>query len=423
MDARDVKALELTGNTRICYVAGNWLVPSQSSAARHKVNPSQAAPSCTCEDFHLRGQPCKHIMAVRQLLERQLKGQPHPDPATIPMRAPRPTYGQNWPAYNKSQTHEKDHLQRLLADLCRTIADPEADKPRRGRRPIPLGDAVFAATLKVYSTFSARRFMSDQREAAERGHLSRAVPFNCLLRTLDREDVTPILTSLIQRSALPLSAVESQFSVDSSGFATSRYVKWFDEKYGCNREKARWVKAHICVGTLTQVVTAAVVDEKNSGDSPQFGPLVKATAEGFKVGEVSADKAYLSHENLAVVDSVGGTTFIPFKTNSVCTGSELWQRMYHYFAMRREEFLEHYHRRSNVESAFSMIKRKFADAVRAKGDTAMRNEVLAKILCHNLCCVISAWYELGIDPAAWAAPKAPGLHLIAADLHQNGGSI
>ena len=36
-----------------------------------------------------------------------------------------------------------------------------------------------------------------------------------------------------------------------------------------------------------------------------------------------------------------------------------------------------------------MIKRKFGDAVRAKTDTAMRNEVLAKILCHNLCCIIS----------------------------------
>jgi hypothetical protein len=28
----------------------------------------------------------------------------------------------------------------------------------------------------------------------------------------------------------------------------------------------------------------------------------------------------------------------------------------------------------------------------------MKNEVLAKILCHNLCCLISAWYELGIEP-------------------------
>jgi hypothetical protein len=29
----------------------------------------------------------------------------------------------------------------------------------------------------------------------------------------------------------------------------------------------------------------------------------------------------------------------------------------------------------------------------------MRNEVLAKFVCHNLCCLIMAQHELGIIPA------------------------
>ena len=37
-------------------------------------------------------------------------------------------------------------------------------------------------------------------------------------------------------------------------------------------------------------------------------------------------------------------------------------------------------------------------AVRSKTDIAMKNEVLCKILCHNICCLISAMYELGITP-------------------------
>jgi transposase len=57
-----------------------------------------------------------------------------------------------------------------------------------------------------------------------------------------------------------------------------------------------------------------------------------------------------------------------------------------------------YHKRSNVESTFSMIKAKFRDHVRSKSDTAVVNEVLCKILAHNICCVIIAVYELGIDP-------------------------
>jgi hypothetical protein len=43
-----------------------------------------------------------------------------------------------------------------------------------------------------------------------------------------------------------------------------------------------------------------------------------------------------------------------------------------------------------------MIKAKFRDHVRSKTDVAMTNEVLCKILCHNICCLIQAMYELGM---------------------------
>jgi hypothetical protein len=68
---------------------------------------------------------------------------------------------------------------------------------------------------------------------------------------------------------------------------------------------------------------------------------------------------------------------------------------------RREEFLQHYHKRSNVESTFSMMKRKFGDSLRSKTDVAMVNETLCKILCHNLVVLIHEMHELGIDPVFW----------------------
>jgi len=64
----------------------------------------------------------------------------------------------------------------------------------------------------------------------------------------------------------------------------------------------------------------------------------------------------------------------------------------------REEFLDHYHKRSNVETAFSMIKGKFGDAVRRKSDIGQLNKVLCKVLCYNLCVIIQAIHESGIDP-------------------------
>lgn len=80
----------------------------------------------------------------------------------------------------------------------------------------------------------------------------------------------------------------------------------------------------------------------------------------------------------------------------------LWQRMYHLYQFHRAEFMQHYHKRSNVESVFSMIKAKFRDHVRSKTDVAMVNETLCKVLCHNLVVLIHETYELGIDPIFWA---------------------
>ena len=100
---------------------------------------------------------------------------------------------------------------------------------------------------------------------------------------------------------------------------------------------------------------------------------------------VPADKGYLSRENLELVESLGGTAYVPFKSNSVSDNNGgVWEKMFHYFHFRRDEFLPHYHKRSNVESTFSMVKAKFRDDVRSRTDTAMKNEVLLKFLCHNI---------------------------------------
>ena len=60
--------------------------------------------------------------------------------------------------------------------------------------------------------------------------------------------------------------------------------------------------------------------------------------------------------------------------------------------------LAHYHKRSNAESTFSMIKRKFGDSLRGKTETAQVNETLAKVLCHNLVVLIHEMYALGVAP-------------------------
>jgi transposase len=116
---------------------------------------------------------------------------------------------------------------------------------------------------------------------------------------------------------------------------------------------------------------------------------------------VSADKAYGSLENFEAVADCLGDAFIAFKDNTTGAAGGMFQKAFHFFQLNQEEYLRKYHKRSNVESTFSAIKRKFGDSVRSKTDVAMKNEVLCKILCHNLSCLIMEQEVLGIAPMFW----------------------
>ncbi len=83
--------------------------------------------------------------------------------------------------------------------------------------------------------------------------------------------------------------------------------------------------------------------------------------------------------------------------------------MYHLFSLHRDEFLAHYHKRSNVETTFSSVKRKFGPALRSKLPTQQFNEALIKCLCHNLSMLVHAIHELQIDPKFWL-PKTKDVH-------------
>src|SRR5205807_8964547 len=249
------------------------------------------------------GKPCKHVFAVAYTVVQQTNSDGSTTVTETVTVSKRKTYPQNWQAYNAAQTQEQDKFQVLLHDLCAGIPEPP---PKFGRPPMPLKDMIFSATFKIYSTFSGRRFMSDLREAKERGFIWKTPHYNSVFRYLEDASLTPLLRELVKESSLPLASVETDFAVDSSGFTTSRFIRWFDVKYGKPRAEHEWVKCHLICGVHTNVVTSVEIGEPHSNDNPFFPSLVRTTAEYFTISEVSADRAYCGRKNAEAVVKCGG---------------------------------------------------------------------------------------------------------------------
>ncbi len=425
MSIRQQKGLQIAQRANITRQGRLYIVPSQSGKGRYKVDAEKK--NCTCPDYDFRREPCKHLYAVEIVIERQKTTTTQTDAegnktttTTETVKVTRKTYPQVWPAYNAAQTQEKRIFQYLLHQLCQGVGEPAQNN---GRPRLPLEDMIFAMAFKVYSTVSGRRFATDLKEAHGKGYLSALPSYNTVFRYFESEMLTPYLQMLIEESALPLASIEEDFAVDSSGLSTGVYIRWNDAKWGNKTRdmfgdgkgyvlgKKDWIKIPITTGVKTNVITAVEVTDAHASDSNYFKSLVEATARNFAMRQVSADKAYLSAPNLQAAIDNEAMPYIPFKANSVTYGpthrhrsrqSPLWKQMFHFYSYNSEHFMENYHKRSNVESTFHMIKAKFGNMLRSRTKTAQINEALCKVLCHNICCLIQSMFELNLKPKFWS---------------------
>jgi len=226
---------------------------------------------CTCPDFECRGQVCKHIYAVeiKVLKWFDSKGNSGTE-ITI-----RKTYSQDWTNYTKAQTEEGRLFHELLKDLVENIPD---ELYTFGRSKVPLKTALYCAIDKVYSMQSSRRAESRYKDAEEKAQITKTPNYNMVNKTLNKEETTPILKTLLHITAMPLRSVETKFSPDSTGFRTTQFNEYCKEKHNTKKEH-RWVKCHAITGNTTNIITDAVITTERANDSPQFIPLVNTTAE------------------------------------------------------------------------------------------------------------------------------------------------
>ena len=312
----------------------------------------------------------------------------------------RKTYPQNWQVYNLSQTKEKLMFLKILNDSVNYL-NIDYKYKGDGRPHYPLEDMIKCCAIKVFNNFSSRRTICELQLANALGYIPQIPHFNSINNYMNNQEITPYLHKLYKMLALPLVGVENNFAIDATGFSTFNRKKWFDVRF-IKLEKRDYKKLHIVSGVKTNIITSAEVSKGTTHDNLFFEDLIRKTSIDFRMREVCADSGYLSRKNCDIVEEIGATPYIMPRRNIklrkiITSGSTAWRDMIRTWRDNEASFREHYHKRSNIESTFSMMKRKFLPYVRSKTDLAQSNEILCKVVCHNIAVLVNSMFELDIE--------------------------
>jgi hypothetical protein len=195
-----------------------WAVPSQSGSGVSLVSTENAPWKCICPDFVAHNLRCKHVVA----LELRRKGLDSWTETEAEAKRARPTYQQNWPAYNAAQRTEAVEFGPVLQDLVSDLEDPCPPKAT-GRPRLPYRDLVYCAVEREFSRLPLRKAQGTYAGSRQAGRISCVPSDNMPSILLRRPETIEILTELIAKSAAALTSVESTFAVDSSGFRTTSF--------------------------------------------------------------------------------------------------------------------------------------------------------------------------------------------------------
>ena len=164
-EPRQQRGLEIAATrqdrTKGRRMAGAIAVRARAATRSSRTLTRRTAPARTIEDG---GHKCKHLFAVEYVLRREEKPGRHGNDHG--KRFGKLTCRIGAHTTPRRRTRKREFLE-LLRDLCSGVTEPE--RQRNGRPRLPIRDAIFAACFKVYSTVSARRFMTRPAGRASQG--------------------------------------------------------------------------------------------------------------------------------------------------------------------------------------------------------------------------------------------------------------
>jgi transposase len=178
-------------------------------------------------------------------------------------------------------------------------------------------------------------------------------------------------------------------AIDSSGFDSSYVSRYFVRR---RRSKhldlwedtvySEFPKLAIVCDCSNHAILSAMTTRGPSPDINQFCEPLKPAAERIKIEHLLADAGYDSEKNHEFArDTCNIKTTIPPRHGRPT--KKLPKTKYRR-EMRTDFDKETYGQRWQVETVFSMIKRNFGSALRARNDESQAREMLLLALTHNI---------------------------------------
>lgn len=183
--------------------------------------------------------------------------------------------------------------------------------------------------------------------------------------------------------------------IDSSGIRIFARSIWFCLRIKKEISKRDCDKVHLAVcADLLLVLNWRITNGKRN-DSPFFVILL----EPFKwLGNVMADKGYLSRKNFQFVFDRRGQAFIPFKKGKKKGSTDspkshpAWKFAFHFWKTLNGIYMSIYHQRSRIEAVFSAIKKRYGDKLNCKNARMRRKEMSLRLIAYNIRILICAQY-------------------------------
>ena len=175
-------------------------------------------------------------------------------------------------------------------------------------------------------------------------------------------------------------AAKGTLLCDSTGMSIMLYEDWEDAKKGIV-SKRKFAKLHIVVAPKGRIV-ACCVTRGQDHDSPVFRKMMRVVPYGD--GYVILDKAYDAYKNCEIIRASGRRPVIVPKNGYVKKGYNARADMIRWYESDPDGFMELYHQRNLVESAFSSMKARFSAIVRAKSLPMQQLRLTLRCICYNL---------------------------------------